>query len=121
MITDESKTRLMQIYKTIRDASPAKAGGWWEIDDQVLLGSIVAAFHLGQAQVGKEIIEATANLGQAKASPTDERAGDAWAMGYLEAGNDLLEIFGAKFDDLKSQISSTKGLTELATLTDPNA
>ncbi len=119
MITNESKTRLIEVYKAIRRAPLVGDGGRW-IDTQLLLGSLEAAFHLGQTQAGKEMMGAIVNLGEAKASPVGDRAGDRWATGYIDAGNDLLETFGAKFDDLRAQIAGANSLSELATLAGPD-
>ena len=117
MITDESKTRLIEIYKAVQRAPKV---GFDDLKAQVLLGSLEAAFHLGQVQAGTEIMGSIVNLGEAKASPFGDRAGDRWATGYLEAGNDLMELFAAKFDDLKARIAGASSLTELTSLAGPD-
>ena len=112
MITDKSKNLLHEIYLTLRNAPHP--------DDRLLLGAIEAAFHIGQIETGAEIMASIANLAESKASKPTDGIGANWAAGYVEAGNDLMELFMAKVDDLKEQIAKADGLSELATLIDPD-
>ncbi len=112
MISDKSKDWLRKVYETLRDTSNP--------DDRLLLGAIEAAFHIGQMETGSEIMASIANLAKLKAWARTGEPRIDWATGYVEAGNDLMELFSAKVDDLKEQIAKADGLTDLATLIDPD-
>jgi len=118
MITKDSKKRLLQVYHHVCGESVPNLTEL--ADDQILLGSLETAFHIGQSQAVKEAMDAIVDLGRAKNSnPSDSLWGN-WASGYLDAQNDLLEIFGAKFDDLKANIATANSLTELTTPAGPD-
>ena len=112
MITDKGKGLLLEIYKILRDTPHA--------DDRLLLGSIEAAFEIGQTETGAEIMGAIVSLAESKARKPNDGLGGNWAAGYVEAGNDLMELLSAKIDDLREQLTKADGLSEIATLIDPD-
>ncbi len=112
MISNEGRSQLRRIYQILRNTP--------DPDDRFLLGIIGSAFHIGQLETTAEIVASVANLADSKASSATDGLGGFWAVGYLEAGNDLMELFAAKVDDLKERIAKADGITDLATLIDPD-
>lgn len=108
MISDTDKVQLVKIKDQIERFN--QVSDWPEI----VAGGISMAFHIGQISTLRQVVSEITRLADTEGSDVcdDNRA---WACGYVDAANALLEILNDSIETLKQ---SFDGKTKLADLTD---
>ena len=116
MIKGNDEQQLRSVHEAIVNASTSTIGETIsrDVDDDLLKGSLEAAYYIGRVSTMSTIMEKASALAEEFAKPGESEP--VWGAGYVEAGNNLIQAMIKDVEEIKSNLKEKGSLGEIGAI-----